>query len=202
MECCPDKYAVKDTRAKKCFKKETFSGYKKSKVFSELKKCMLASKLERACHWVCELDISGYQPLIWKKLIQFYCEHVSVANIRLFVLLARRHQTYIIQRDLLQDHKDLRNVQTHRNHLSEIVSLLTLSRKMNVPKKVKIQKNEFILSNISHRFKAKSQTIIKGIIQKHDPEELHIPANEIAWMLRMNNHSQESQDACLFWLPA
>ena len=55
-----EEYLIKDIREMGHFKDETFSGFKKRDVFSELFKSIESGKIENACFWITECIISGY----------------------------------------------------------------------------------------------------------------------------------------------
>ena len=54
------KYLIIDPRPSECFRKKTFSEYKKTDVLKELFKNITENKIDNACFWLTESIVSGY----------------------------------------------------------------------------------------------------------------------------------------------
>jgi len=76
-------------------KMETFSGYKKSNVLSCLLKAIKEKSLQKACFWAIELDISGHEEVLWKKLIDFSLKEINTCNPKLPYYLWNRTKNFI-----------------------------------------------------------------------------------------------------------
>ena len=129
----PDNYYITDFRKLSDFKKKTFSGYQKTDVLSALQKSILEQKLEEACHWAVEMLVSGHLMECWDRLILINSKLINHANPNLpFYIWIRFSQAIqLIQEPRYQGEKILqtRNSQECRNHLTDVVSLMTLSPK-------------------------------------------------------------------------
>ena len=55
----------------------TFSGYKKTQVFQQLKKSILKGEVDKACFWAAELDASSYTEEMWNKIMLFACKEIN-----------------------------------------------------------------------------------------------------------------------------
>ena len=111
--------------------KKTFSGYKKTQVYSELKKCILKQELDRACIWAAELDISGHLSKTWEDLIIFGCTEINIINPNLPNYLIKKYREYLLLENKYNKHNiiNLRNNQESRNKLCDFICTLTLSPK-------------------------------------------------------------------------
>ena len=75
----PENYKIIDKNTK--YEKKTFSGYKKTSVFTEINNCMLDSRIENTCYWAAEIHCSGYTELLWEKIILFSSKYININNI-------------------------------------------------------------------------------------------------------------------------
>ena len=75
----------------------------------------------------------------------------------------------------------LRNNNTCRNLLAEVIYILASSPKKPCLEKLKIIKDtDFILENISSKLKAPETKYIDDIFKEDDPLEIYIPLNEFS----------------------
>ena len=72
----------------------SYSGHKKTAVFSQWQKQLQLQQYEAACHWMAEADASGWQQDLWSKLFLFASKHVHVHCPRLPSLLASNFIVY------------------------------------------------------------------------------------------------------------
>ena len=114
-------------------KKITFNGYKKTDVFSALKKEIISGQIEKACYRTIELHISNYTEDLWNSLLKIMCEQVNIGNTRISEYCYKRYSHYLL---LSKHYHDIHlvNNQVIRNHLCETTCLLTLSNKFKLPK--------------------------------------------------------------------
>ena len=76
------------------YKKQTFSGYKKTQVLSELKKCIIKQELDRACMWAVELDLSGQTNSLWETLLIYACNEINIINPCLPIYLFKKYNEF------------------------------------------------------------------------------------------------------------
>ena len=69
-----------DTKSLLFNKNMTYSGYKKTQVFQQLKKSILKGEVDKACFWAAELDASCYTEDVWVKIMLFACKEINYAN--------------------------------------------------------------------------------------------------------------------------
>ena len=190
----PDEFTISDNRNK--FNKKTFCGYKKTDVFKILKKSMLEGKLEDALSWSVEMIVSGYIDELWDKIILFICIHINTKNINTITYIFKRYKEYLLlikNNDFNKKYK-LRNNQVFRNHMCEIICILTHSEKEKLFSLKKLKPLEFSLQNINARIKAHKLLNIE-IIKTDDPKELKLISNEIIYS--MNNFNLPN---IIYWI--
>ncbi len=197
----PDEYYINDFRKSADFKKVTFSGYQKTDVLSALQKSILDNKVVEACHWAGEMLVSGHLMECWDRLILINSKNINVANPNLpFYLWSRFVQTI----QIIQDEKylgekalTLRNNQECRNHLTDIVTIMTLSPKNKIKSPPKITNEDFRLDYFEGKLEAKNINLLEKIIKHNDPSEINIVVNELAFQITARTGNL---DKALYWL--
>lgn len=110
----------------------SYSGYKKTCVFSKWQRELQQQQYEQACYWTAEADASGWQDDIWNKLIVFASKQVHVHLPTLPTLLARNYayyRNYLVTCSTQQIAKQPRNCIALRQHLCQAVGFIALSSK-------------------------------------------------------------------------
>lgn len=74
------------------FEKQSFSGYTRAAVGSQLLKALNNNDLETSCHWMAEIDLSNWQDVLWEKITLYASKSVHFHNPRLPLLL-KKHLT-------------------------------------------------------------------------------------------------------------
>ena len=198
------KYLIIDPRTPNCFKDKTFSEFKKRDVINALLKSIESGKVENACFWITECLVSGYLFEIFEKLIIFGSKVVHINNPHLPSFLLNRYTTFLKSIDHLnkKDKKNfihLRNTQSIRNCLFDIVTTLTTSSKnKRYDKYPKLKEDtDFSLSAIKKKMNATMQILPSHIIKFTDPEELRVIMNEFYFNLKNVNGGY---DNCIYWI--
>ncbi len=196
----PDDYYITDFRKFTDFKKQTFNGYQKSDVLNALQKSITEQKLEEACHWAVEMLVSGHLMECWDRLILINSKFINSSNPNLpFYLWLRFSQAIqIIQDPMYQGERilQLRNNQECRNHLTDIVSVLTLSSKNKLKPLPKITSEDFRIDIFQEKLEAKSVFLIEKIIKPNDPSEINVVVNEFSFQLTERTGNLEK---ALYW---
>jgi hypothetical protein len=197
----PDKYNIYDERKLSDLKIKTFNNYQKSDVLNALQKSILDQKLEEACHWGSELLVSGHILDCWERLVIINSKFINIANPNLSFYIWSR---FVQQIQLSLDTKyngdkilNMRNSQEARNHLTDIITVLTLSSKNKLGNLPKIPNEDFLLDNFESKLEAKNTSLINNLIKSEDPSEINVVVNELAYQLtaRMGNLQK-----ALYWL--
>ena len=190
-----------NTNNVKCvqYKDVTFSGYKKTQVFQELKKSILKGEIDKACFWAAELDASCFTSELWTKLLLFAAKEINYANPSLPFYLYKRYQEYCTL-SINWDRNELRNSQESRNRLCELICILSLSAKKKFPDYPKIKDTDFKIYHMKRKMIAKNQTLIANIVSSNNTTEIKIALNEFANYLTLDSCSTDSIKNCLFWL--
>lgn len=191
-------YTICDHRPIKEFKDNTFNGYKKAQIFSELQKNILAGNIEKALLWSTELHCSCYVKQLYNKLFTIYIKHVNKNNICMLEQILyefRNLNTLLESTNVL----DLRNNQYLRNHINNMVILLIHSPKYRLPTLPKIPAVDYDMRNIKHLIMHKNLNIIKNYLKPNDNKNIIVPINEIIYNLRRPGISK-SLENCLYWL--
>jgi len=197
----PDQYFIHDYRQLSEFKKKTFNNYQKSDVLSALQKSIIDNKLEEACHWGAELLVSGNVLECWDRLIIINSKLINLANPCLSFYLWSRFVQQVQLTLNPKFHGDkilgIRNSQEARNHLTDIITLLTLSSKNKIGSLPKVQKEDFRLDNFEAKLEAKNTYLIANIIKADDPSEINVVVNELAFQLTLRVGDMKK---ALYWL--
>lgn len=200
----PTPYLINDTRRPELFKKTTFSNYLKKDVFQTIIKSFDNGNVSDACLWSCECIISGYLDELWDKCLEYYTKYININSPFLpyhlyqkLVLLLRLKKTPHFSKNML----DLRNCQEVRNHIAELMCLMshaTKSRKsFPLPK---ISKKDFENAIFKDKLVDAEIYDVKNIIVKQDPPELECIAHTFAHYLQEKTYSLPKSVYWVFWL--
>ena len=195
----PKQFEIHDKRISKDFDKKTFNGYKKTDIFKELLKNILSGNIEKSILWATELHCSGYTNIIYDKLFNIFTKEINKANLSIidlfindFLLLKKRTELY-------NQSIDLRNDQFVRNHITNLVCILTFSPKFKLEKLPVINPEDFNMKNNINRILSKDLNDVQIFIKKNDPKNLIIPISEILLNLK-HIGILKSLENLLFWL--
>ena len=186
---------INDIREK--FNNISFSGYQKSKVRSEMLKCLENSKIENSCYWSCELICAGHFIDLWEIIILYFCKNINLGNPKLAIYIELRYNMFkkLIQ-SYINKELHLRNNEEIRNLFCEIICILIFSNKKLKINEIKINNDDITnFMNISEKLKAKNNNLIQKYLHDDDPKEIYIPLNEFLYSLD-NNNLQET----IYWL--
>ena len=180
-------------------KNMTFSGYKKTQVFQQLKKSILKGEVDKACFWAAELDASYFTLEVWNKLILFACKEINYANPNLPSYLYKRYREFS-RIACNWTKKDMCNSQELRNRLCEFICILSMSLKKKFPDYPRIKETDFKINNMKKKMIATDTQFIQGIVNQNNTVEIRIALNEFANHLVLESGSTDSIKHCLFWL--
>ena len=136
-------------------KQKTYSGYKKSQVWTSLQKELLKNNMDQALNWFVELVLSGQSIQLFDKLVMFFMKEINIANPNLPSYLLSEYIKFTEIINILDcDHQIIANHQVIRNHLCEIVSILCLSNKQKIIKNIKFKNDEFTPNTIRNKIEA------------------------------------------------
>lgn len=172
----PNDFLIEDIRTQKDFNIETFSGYKKTEVFSALFKAIETYKIEEVSIWTTELMLSCQTSVLYEKFISYSSKYINILNPNLPSLLCNRYTYY---KNMNISNSEALNNQTIRNHLIEIALVLSFSHKTKGTILPKLCNNDFKNEFLIKKLKANSQTIITKYSQKNDPVVVNIILNEL-----------------------
>ena len=180
-------------------KNMTFSGYKKTQTFQQLKKSILKGEVDKACFWAAELDASHYTEEVWNKIILFACKEINYANPNLPTYLYKTYREFrMISYNWTK--KEMCNSQELRNRLCELICILSMSLKKKFPDYPRIKEEDFKIKNMKKRMIATDTQFIQGIVNQNNTVEIKIALNEFANHLVSESGSTDSIKHCLFWL--
>ena len=152
----PERFCIRDTRQLKQFSDKTFSGFKKNDVLTVLQKSIISHKVEEVCNWSSELIISGQIDKIWDRILLISSKCININNPSIPYYIYRRYSKYLqISKEYQNKLLDMRNNQVIRNHICELMVILTNSNKSKSISLKKIPNNNFNISNIKYKFRAK-----------------------------------------------
>ncbi len=194
-----DTIIITDSRTIKDFKDQVFGGYKLNQASSALEKALNEDKLEPALHWSAQLLLSGLTTPLWTKLMTFAIKNINIYNPRLPEFLFNKNQEWQRITDNPKFARDsvlqLRNHQSIRLLIAEMISILVLSKKRKLNQPPRIKQNEFLIDTFRGKLEAKDNRLIDGITQDGDPSEIKIAINEMAHHIYNSNAPK-----ALYWM--
>lgn len=186
---------INDVRGPTEFKGISFSGFQKTKVEKELMTSLFDSKIESACYWSAELICAGHFADLWETIFTFFAKHIHVAHPKLVTYLELRvnHFKQLVTHDLLP----LRNNDSVRNLFCEIMCIFCESKKSHTCTPVKVRREDFDLTQLTDRFHAPNLSFSEAVMMPHDPKELVISINELAY--NVSEQGKNGVQAC-YWM--
>jgi len=180
---------INDKRGQKDFKGITFSKFKKSLAKKELLKNLVQEKVEQICYWMAEYICAGHFSELWDIIFFFMSKHIHLGNPNLPIYINMRFNNFkeIIKNGYTNNEIASRNNDKIRKLFAEIASVLCFSIKKNSFDSIKVNKEDFDITNITSRLCAKNITNVQGIFLKGDPTELFIAFNEFAHNISEKN---------------
>lgn len=190
---------ITDKRTIKEFKGITFSKYKKSDAKKELLNNLNNSKIEPSCYWAAEYICAGHYADLWEVLILFTSKYIHVGNPKLPIYLDLRIENFkqILNNGYRDNILKMRNNDKIRKLFGEIICVLCLSKKKHTFDNIKVQKDDFNITKITYKMKAKSTQYAQRIYKKEDPTELFIGINEFCWNILKD---QRNNSVACYWL--
>jgi hypothetical protein len=191
---------INDKRSLQEFRGLSFSKFQKSKVKTELLNGLINNKLEPACYWAAELICAGHFLDVWDTIILFVSRYIHLGNPKLPIYIAMRFNNFkdILANGYAGNELSMRNNVKVRKLFSEIICVLSQSRKKHSLESVKILKaDEYNMTHMASKLKAPSIDYAKNIFKPDDPKELYIAINEFAY--HISKDSKNCVSAC-YWL--
>jgi hypothetical protein len=192
-------FEINDKRIQKDFASISFSGYKKLDVKKQLIKSILDGRIEQSNYWAAELICSGHFSELWEIILKISSKNIHHGNPKLPIYLEMRINNFkvIVDNGYVDNEIKMRNNIKIRNLFCEIICILCFSQKKHAYDSIKINKEEFDISEISYKLKADSLNYITPIFMKDDPKECFIAGNELAYNITEKNRN--TNEAC-YWL--
>lgn len=195
----PDFVKINDNRPLKEFKIQTFGGYKKTHVITNLDKAIKEENLDYAIYLSFQLFFSGVVYFLWDKLYNLSIKFINVNNPSMPIFLWNRYKKWdtIVTNPIYNKESILfiRNNNEIRNLLIELITIVTLSRKKKLDQLPKILQNDYKLEVFKSKLEAKDTSLIDNIVLENDPSEIRIAINEFAYHLYKRNINKT-----LYWL--
>jgi len=190
---------INDKRTAKEFNGISFSKFKKTDVKKKLLDALINRKLENSCYWAVELICAGHYIDLWDTIILCTSKHIHIGNPKLPIYIEMRMDNFkqIVNNGYIGNELKMRNNPKIRKLFAELICILCFSRKMHSYNPLKIDKNDFNMTNLGFRLHANNIQYAQPIFMKEDPKELFIAVNELAFCVSkdcLNNHN-----AC-YWI--
>ena len=147
---------ITDIRPAKEFRQTSLSNYKKSDVKKSLITCISNKKIEESCYWSAELICAGHFIDVWEIILLYTSNHIHLGNPKLPIYLQTRYEAFkeIVMNGYVDNELKMRNNDKIRKLFAEIIAILCQSRKKHPFSKVKFDKNDFIMTNLSEKLKS------------------------------------------------
>lgn len=186
-----------DKRTTKEFSGISFSKYKKTEVVKQIVKSVNSGKIEDALYWSAELICAGHFLDLWETIYKIMSVNIYVANPKLPIYIETKMNRF---KDIIVSHLNneliLRNITDIRQIFAEVIAILTFSKKKHKYDYIKIEQNDFIMTEMTHRLKADSLDYANIVFKRNDPKELFIPINELCYNLIKTRNSM----TILYWI--
>jgi hypothetical protein len=196
----PENCKFNDIRMEEAFRGTSFSNYKLTEVRKQMIRNINAGKLEESCYWSAEMVASAHYAELWECILEFMGKYIHNGNPKIPIYLVRRYDTFrnIMNQKHYNYVLELRNNYTIRQMFAEIITILCLSVKKPAFETVKLLKDEeFDLTMLKERLKAKETTYTCDIFDVEDPKELFIAINELGY--HISGPMPNMKDAC-YWV--
>ena len=182
---------ISDKRLIKAFKGITFSNFKKTEAKKELLNNLSAGKIEPSCYWAAEYICAGHFLDVWDIFLLFIGKNIHIGNPKLPIYIDMRINDFknILNTGYTDNLLKMRNNNKIRKLFAEVICVLCQSKKKHSFDNIKIHKDDFNVTKLSHKLKAKNISYASKIFMKEDPKELFIAINEFYWNLL---HSQKN----------
>ena len=187
-------------------KEKSFSGYRKTKVKTQLLKSIQEGSIDKALFWAIESSLSGSGLNLIESLCLFASTDINIVNPNLPNLLLQIYtstNSIIVKNN--NDKKNnknflLYNNQVVRNNIAQIVSVITVSPKSKLPKFPIWKKNSSLNPRLyKNRIKRNTFHYIQDIVKISDSNEIYIPLNEIDWAINYQGDVANATIHFLFW---
>lgn len=196
---------IVDDREDDDFKGVTFSKYDKNKVKQELLKAIRQRQMEPALHWTAELICAGHFLDLWELILLVVGKYIHIANPKLPTYVARRFDRFRthLRGNYVGQELDIRNDNSMRSLFTEVVGMLVLSKKKPAWESLTtIKEEEFNVASMATKLRAPNVEFASHLFKVHDPKELLVPLNELAFHVQTVNRNQEMACYWLEWLLA
>jgi len=191
---------IYDTRTVVDFQKFTFSGHLRQHVYKVLDENIKLGHADYACYWTLELICSGLIHSMWQSLFESTAKHINRAAPNAFLYLMKMYEKFAPYEGqyTIMNMTDIRNNSDVRNLVCEVAASLAMCRKNKLTPLPKISpEHDFLQVTITENLKSPSANYAKQLMKEHDPIELYVPYNELAYCLR-----PETRDVsrALYWV--
>ena len=126
-------------------------------------------------------------------------KHIHLANIKLPAYIDMRFKDFksIVESGYIDNQLQMRNSKKARLLFTEVIAVLCLSGKKNTTERIRVDKSDFDVTNMTAKLNANNIEYGKTVFKSGDPKELFISINEFAY--HISKKSNDIQQAC-YWL--
>jgi hypothetical protein len=195
-------HSINDKRTWNEFRNISFSGFKKTKVKTELLNSIFQSRLEPSCYWCAELICAGHFMDVWNIIILFVSKHIHIGSPKLPIYISLRMKLF---KQIMSEHSEediyMRNHQSIRNLFAEVITTICYSRKKHAILLVDIKnKDEYSMPVMQTKLKAPDISYGTTVFKPEDPPELFVAVNELAYHLSKSSSNEYTACYWLEWL--
>lgn len=193
------RFIINDSRKLVHFKNQTFGGYKKTEVNSQLDKAIQAEDLDKSIYLGFQLLFSGYVNQLWEKIISIIFKNININNPTIPKYLFFKQKiwdSFVLDKKYKKENIFfLRNNILIRELIVELICIIILSRKRKLETLKKITNKDFNVGFFKSKLEAKDNNLSSAYLKEDDPSEIRIAFNEFTYQMNERNF-----DKVLYWL--
>lgn len=184
------------TDGRRAFKDVSYSKHKRTAVFAQWQRELLAQQYEACCHWAAEIDCSLWQDVLWERIVLVASKHVHLHCPKVVLLVAQRYRDFLrtttkTAHTAPMAMHERRNNPALRRNLAQVLGVLCFSEKGPVYQLPKVDAHRIDVSKlpsslhpwvVPHRRSGDNELVLKFISAIVRSVEAHTMHKALFWL--------------------